>query len=112
MGDPYYGFPLFHPTIGAPCSKGQKKAGDISPASSIQYQIDYRLILRRKIPARPMIPEPNSISELGSGTGESHVAPNVESPILVMIRSPPVVPKVNSILDWLGPETQNGLFKS
>src|SRR5664279_3841837 len=38
------------------------------PASLIEHHTNYRLILRRSIPASPSTPEPNSMIVPGSGT--------------------------------------------
>ena len=48
-------------------SNGHKKAGERFPGDLDEAQTIYRLILRRNMPARTMIPEPNIISVPGSG---------------------------------------------
>src|SRR5271157_2266384 len=65
---------------------GQEKAGDHCPGVLYEAQTSYRLILRRSTPARPRMPEPNSMMLLGSG-----VVP-VVLPLLMVKASEGIVP--------------------
>jgi len=71
-------FPQFGKGCGAPTGcgtpNGQNNAGDERPGVLDDASEDQRLILRRRIPARPRTPLPNISRVLGSGVGESNVA--------------------------------------